>query len=215
MGVREAVNALLFDFDGTIVDTEQVWSQATRACFAARGFDLDDGMLRRILVSPWSDVIPDLSQSDATAIEQNIVDSVREAYLECPPVAGFTAFLEQFAGTPKAIVTSSYREQLVAPYLRRHSLDHYFSVVVGSEDTERLKPSPEPVLLALRLLDVGRSGVWMIGDSPADIEAARSAGIRSVGLGDPAIGGDLVADSVQTLATLLRATMTEDEHRAQ
>jgi len=214
MGVREAVKALLFDFDGTIVHTARVWGETTRTCFAARGFDLDDGMLHRILVNPWYEVIPALSESEAAAIEHDIVGSIRAAYLGCPPAPGITEFLDRFKAVPKAIVTSSYREQLVTPYLRRHGLDHHFSVIVGSEDTDRLKPSPEPVLLALRLLDVGRSGVWMIGDSLADIAAARSAGIGSVGLGNPAIGGDLAADSVHTLATLLMTTMAEDEHRA-
>jgi HAD superfamily hydrolase (TIGR01549 family) len=215
MGVREAVNALLFDFDGTIADTSQTWNQTLRTCFAARGFDLDDWMLGRVLVNPWCDVVPALSESESLAIEHDLIGSIREAYLECPPVVGLDTFLDQFAEVPKAIVTSSYRERLVAPYLRRHDLDRYFSVVVGSEDTDRLKPSPEPVLLALRLLNVGHSGVWMIGDSLADIEAARSAGIGSVGLGSSAIGGDLVADSIQALASLLMTIMTEDKHCSQ
>ena len=205
------MNALLFDFDGTIVDTARIWSRTTRTCFAARGFDLEDRMLSRVLVSPWRDVVPGLSDLDALAIEEDLVCSIREAYLDCPPAVGLDTFLGTFADVPKAIVTSSYRERLVAPYLRRHALDDYFSVVVGSEDTGLLKPSPEPVLLAMRLLNVDRSGVWLIGDSPADIEAARSAGIKSVGLGDPAIGGDLVADSIQELAALLLTVTTEDE----
>ncbi len=209
------MSALLFDFDGTIADTSQTWNQATRRCFAARGFDLDDAMISRVLANPWRDVVPALSESAALAIEQDLIGSVRETYLECPPLAGLNAFLDQFALVPKAIVTSSYREQLVAPYLRRHSLERYFPVVVGSEDTDRLKPSPEPVLLALRLLKAGRSGAWMIGDSLADIEAARSAGIGSVGLGNPAIGGDLVADSIQALAPLLVTIMTEDKDCSQ
>lgn len=215
MGVRETVNALLFDFDGTIADTSQIWSQATRRCFAARGFDLDDRMLSRVLENPWCDVVPALSVSDALAIEHDLIGSIREVYLECPPVGGLHTFLDQFAEVPKAIVTSSYRAQLVAPYLRRHSLERYFPVVVGCEDTDSLKPSPEPVLLALRLLNIDRSGVWMIGDSLADIEAARSAAIKSVGLGDPSIGGDLLADSIQALTTLLITIMAEDKHRPQ
>ncbi len=205
MGVREAVTALLLDFDGTIVETNAAWVQATRACFAARGFDLDGRLLSLVASSPWCDVVPGLSQSEAAAIELALIEAMRPAYLECPPAAGLRAFLDQFAGTPKAIVTSSYREQLVAPYLRRHDLDRYFPVLVGSEDTELLKPSPEPVLLALRLLGTGPAGAWLIGDSPADIEAARLAGIRSVGFGGLPIGGDLAADSFETLARLLAA----------
>jgi HAD superfamily hydrolase (TIGR01509 family) len=209
MGVRETITALLFDFDGTIVDTSAIWTRMIRACFTARGFDLDDQMLSRLLSNPWRNVLPTLSESTERAIEHELIGLLREGYLECPPVPGLRMFLDQFADVPKAIVTSSYREQLVAPYLRLHGLDHYFPVVVGSEDTDHLKPSPEPVLLALRLLNAGRSGAWLIGDSLADMEAARSAGVGSVGFRNPAIGGDLVADSIQALAALLIAIGTE------
>lgn len=203
MGVREAVTALLLDFDGTIVDTNAAWTRQTRACFAARGFDLDERLLSLVASSPWCDVVPALSLSEAAAIELDLIEAMRPAYLECPPAPGLRAFLDRFERTPKAVVTSSYREQLVAPYLRRHDLDRYFPVVIGSEDTELLKPSPEPVLLALRLLGTGPSGAWLIGDSPADIEAARLADIRSVGFGGRPVGGDLAADSFEALARLL------------
>jgi beta-phosphoglucomutase-like phosphatase (HAD superfamily) len=215
MGVREAVTSLLFDFDGTIADTSAIWVQATRACFAARGFDLDDRMLGGVMANPWQSVIPTLSQSDALAIERDLVWSVREGCLACPPAEGLDALLAGFPRVPKAIVTSSYRELLVAPYLRRHGLEGYFSVVVGSEDTARLKPDPEPVLLALRLLKAGRAGAWMIGDSSADAEAARSAGIRSVLVGGRAAGGDLAAESVQALTRLLVTMMAEHENGPQ
>ena len=215
MGVREGISALLFDFDGTIAQTAEIWSQATRACFAAHGHHLDEGMLSRILVNPWPTVVPALSGPAADAIERDIIDCISEAYLACPPAAGFGEFLEQFADVPKAIVSSSYRERLVTPYLCRHDLDRYFPVVIGSEDTVRLKPDPQPVLLALRLLNACRRGAWLVGDSVTDIEAARSAGIGFIGLGGSASGSDLAADSFQALGTLLVSLMAKHEHRAQ
>jgi HAD superfamily hydrolase (TIGR01549 family) len=215
VGVRETVSGLLFDFDGTIVDTLPIWRRVTGRCFAARGFQLDDHTLSRVLESEWHAVLPALSEADATAIENDLVGSIRTAYLECPPVRGFEAFVERFSDIPKAIVTSSYRELLVVPYLRRHGLDHHFPVVVGSEDSTCLKPSPEPILLALRLLNVAPAGAWLIGDSPADIAAARSAGIRSVGFGNATIGADLVANSFQALGGLLTTVDAEEEHRTQ
>jgi HAD superfamily hydrolase (TIGR01509 family) len=210
MGVRATVNALLLDFDGTIVETSGTWTEVTRASFAAHGFVLDDETLDRVLSSPWETVLPALSAADALAIEARLVEAIRDAYLECPPVPGLEPFLDHFARVPKAIVTSSYREQLVVPYLRRYGLEHHFDVVVGSEDCERLKPDPEVIRLAMERLGVGRSGVWLIGDSAADVEAARAAGIASLTVGSRAIGGDLAADSLDAVASLLRA---EEVHR--
>ncbi len=215
MGFRGAVSALLFDFDGTITETGPLWDHAIQQCFAARGFELDGLVLAALLAEPWCDVIPGLSPSVALAIEADIVTAIRPAYLECPPAPGLDVVLDHFDGVPKAIVTSSYREELVVPYLRRNDLEGHFAVVVGAEDTEFLKPHPEPVLLALRRLKVSDQGAWLIGDSLADIEAARSAGIRSVGIGNPAIGGDLFADSVQALCSVLASVVAEDVHTAQ
>jgi HAD superfamily hydrolase (TIGR01549 family) len=211
MGVREAVSALLFDFDGTIVDTSVIWRERTGASFAARGYVLDDELLDRVLDSPWETVLPALSEADALAIEAELVESMREAYLESPPAPGLEPLLDRFASLPKAIVTSSYREQLVVPYLRRHGLEHHFEVVIGSEDCARLKPDPESIRLALERLGVGSEGVWLVGDSAADVEAARAAGIRSVGVGSQAAGADLAADSLDAVAALLGPAVAEEE----
>lgn len=205
------MTCLLFDFDGTIADTAALWPPAIRACFAAYGTVLDDELLGLVLDNPWADVLPGLPPSAAAAIERNIVAAIRDAYLDCPPAEELIALLETFAAVPKAIVTSSYRKELITPYLRKHSLDKHFSVVVGCEDTERLKPDPEPVLLALRLLNAGRRGAWLIGDSLADTQAAKSAAIGSIALGNRAAGGDRFAESVQALRALLAAIVAEDE----
>ncbi len=208
------MTALLFDFDGTIADTNALWAPATRVCFADNGFELDDQMLERLFCAPWPEVLPGLSPAAAAAIERDIVIAIRDAYLGCPPAPGLDVLLDELERVPKAIVTSSYRRELVGPYLRRHGLDVSFPLVIGCEDTERLKPDPEPVLLALRRLGADPRGAWLIGDSAADVQAARSAGIRSVTLGNRAAGGDRFADSVEALGVLLTAIMTEDEDHA-
>lgn len=84
------------------------------------------------------------------------------------------------AGIPMAVVTSkvSYgaTEELEAAGLLQ-----YFRAVVGFDDTERHKPDPEPVYAALdRLLADHPARVAFVGDSPADVWAARNAGVRSI-----------------------------------
>ncbi len=100
------------------------------------------------------------------------------------------------AGIPMAVVTSkvSYgaTEELEAAGILR-----YFQAVVGFDDTERHKPDPEPVYAALdRLLADHPGRVALIGDSPADVWAARNAGIRSIA----ALWGSL--DAAATLDAL-------------
>lgn len=209
MGVREALTALLFDFDGTIADTAALWRDGTRTGFARGGFTLDDVTLSAILGGPWQDALPDLSAAAATSIELDIVASIREEYLCVPPVAGLEALLDSVGSIPKAVVSSSYRAVLVSPYLERHGLSHHFPVVVGCDDTRRLKPHPEPVLLALRRLGVGADGAWLIGDSEADVQAARAAHVGSITVGDPLAGGDRSVDSIESIRALLPGLLAE------
>ena len=58
-----------------------------------------------------------------------------------------------------------------------------FDVVVGSDDTERHKPEPEPVLKALELLAARPGDAAYVGDSPFDVAAARAAGVYAVAVG--------------------------------
>lgn len=202
------MTALLFDFDGTIADTSLAWTQTTRARFAAHGIDLAEETLHRLLAQPWSEVLSHLHLEELLVIEREIVATIKDAYLASPPAIGLDRLLRQFGNVPKAIVTSSYRERLVTPYLRAHGLADHFPVVVGSEDTEQLKPSPEPVLLALRLL--GRdphsapdTTAWLIGDTEADMAAAKSAGIGAIRFGRRELAAHHGADSMHALTALL------------
>ena len=58
-----------------------------------------------------------------------------------------------------------------------------FDVVVGSDDTQRHKPDPEPVLKALELLEADAADAAYVGDSPFDVAAARGAGVFAVAVG--------------------------------
>ena len=59
-------------------------------------------------------------------------------------------------------------------------LERFFDVVVGSDDTERHKPDPEPLLYALEQLDAEPQQAAYVGDSPFDIRAAKAAGVHAV-----------------------------------
>lgn len=62
-------------------------------------------------------------------------------------------------------------------------LRHYFGTVVTGDDTERHKPAPDPLLLALQRLGATASSAVYVGDSPFDIRAAKAAGMTAVGVG--------------------------------
>ena len=92
---------------------------------------------------------------------------------------GIRDLLERFskADKPMALVTSIPDRSLVNAVLERVNVKHWFKTVVTGEDVGRPKPDPEGVQLALQGLSLSRSHVLMVGDSTADIQAGRKAGV--------------------------------------
>ena len=80
-------------------------------------------------------------------------------------------------------IVSAKRRPTVERVFRSAGMGEYFDAVVGSDDTERHKPDPEPVLKALELLDAAPAEAAYVGDSPFDVAAARGAGVFAVAVG--------------------------------
>ena len=91
-------------------------------------------------------------------------------------------------------------------------IEHLFDVVVGSDDTERHKPDPAPIVHALELLDAPPGDAVYVGDSPFDIRAAKAAGVHAVAVTWGGIhprerleaeGPDAVVDTAEELLAAL------------
>jgi pyrophosphatase PpaX len=80
-------------------------------------------------------------------------------------------------------VVTAKRRPAVERAFASAGIGGFFDVVVGSEDTERHKPDPEPVLKALELLDAQPDEAAYVGDSPFDVAASRAAGVFAVAVG--------------------------------
>jgi pyrophosphatase PpaX len=75
-------------------------------------------------------------------------------------------------------------------FTRLPSLESNFEVVIGMEDTKRHKPDPDPILEALARLDAAPADAAYVGDSPFDVQAAKSAGVYAVAVAWGGIHGD-------------------------
>jgi pyrophosphatase PpaX len=83
-------------------------------------------------------------------------------------------------GRSLGVVTAKRRATLALAFEVLPELRRFFEVTVGAEDTERHKPNPEPLLLAIERLDEGAADAVYVGDSPFDVQAAKAAGMGSV-----------------------------------
>lgn len=178
---------VLFDLDGTLVDTIDLIVQSARHAFASRpGPAPTDTQLRggigRPLIAQFEPFLAGPGDMDwliANYREYQMEhhDRLTNAYDGIPGALGAIAEL----GSPMGVVTSKI-EALAHRALRHTGIDIHMQVVVGYESTSRHKPEPEPVLLALERMGADAGEAVYVGDSPYDIEAGVRAGVTAVGV---------------------------------
>ncbi len=173
--------AILFDVDGTLIDTAELIADSLEyTCRRHLG--------RTHPRTEYYSLIgrPALAQMEILGGDKapEMVDTAIEYYFEHMegerPFPGAIDLLAHFSeqGYRLGLVTSKTRREL-APTLRHIPIDRYVQVVVTAELTTRPKPNPDPVYLALQHLQVPAEHTLFIGDSPYDIQAGRSAGVKT------------------------------------
>lgn len=191
------LKAALFDFDGTLVDTTELIYQSLRhASQEVLGHEPSREVLMANVGQPLQHQMSALveKEADARARTDGLADELLESYFvkneelhedlikEFPGVEQALARLRE-ASVKIAVVTSKRRrsvEKAVETYPGLGNVAEHF---VTMEDTEEHKPKPAPLLKGLELLGgVPVEEAAYIGDSPHDIEAARAAGVTSIGV---------------------------------
>ncbi len=192
---RSGTRAIVFDFDGTIVDTETPVYESWRDTFLHAGaepvsFDI---WLAQIGQSDGSslDVRADLcSQIGVAELPQELEDfrrRRRNEMLDALPVReGVLDWIAQakHRGFGLAIASSS-PSAWVLPHLAERELDRYFSAVVCADPPTPGKPDPAVYLGACRALGVDPAAAVAIEDSPHGVTAAKTAGLRCVAVPGP------------------------------
>jgi pyrophosphatase PpaX len=179
--------ALLFDLDGTLVDSiELILSSARHAFVGFAGQAPTDDEWRASIGRPLQTVLREYSGGNETEAER-LLGRYREYQLEhhdrlLHAYDGVVDTLRALsaAGHPLAIVTSK------SDWLARRGLEYVgvsdlFPVLVGCDTCVNHKPHPEPVERALALLGAEPTNALFVGDSPHDIQSGRAAGVYTVG----------------------------------
>jgi pyrophosphatase PpaX len=178
--------ALLFDLDGTLVDTITLLLESVRHAFKGRTgcVPTDEEWISGIGTPLSSQLRPyAIDEADVAALEQSYrgyqrahLDRLTHAY------SGVVDTLRELSerGHPMAVVTSKSNEMAIRT-VAYVGLAPYFAAVVGMESTTRHKPDPAPVLYALEQLHAPVADAVFVGDSPYDIVAGNAAGTITVG----------------------------------
>lgn len=181
--------ALLFDFDGTVADSERVWMAAETALVVSRGrtWSRADGLqlVGRPLTQSARIILERTGirasvEDVVSALVARVAESLRRDGVPFRPgvVALFGRARE--LGIPVALVTSSYRT--ITDAVQAALPAGTFSAVVAAEDVSRHKPDPLPYLAAARLLGVDVREAVIFEDSPSGIAAALASGAHAVAI---------------------------------
>ncbi len=180
-----SVHVLLFDLDGTLVDTIRDITNALNYALRPLGIQelsmhdakalVGEGitrLLEKVLRAEKRDFLEDVKSNFLSYYERHLTD-----YSAVYP--GVSETLRRFGRFRKAVI-SNKREHLSRGILHKLELLGYFDLVIGSDTTPQKKPSPVPVTYALEKFGARPEEAVMVGDSNFDVTAGRKAGVTTI-----------------------------------
>lgn len=201
--------AVLWDLDGTLVDSEEYHWQAWRDTMAAEGVPITReqflatfGWRNDAIIPRWlgAAATPERIERIGEAKEINYRGLVRSGGATAAPGAEEWLRRLRQEGWRQAVASSAPRGNIEV-VLEALGLGGCFQAIVSAEDVHRGKPDPEVFLLAAGRVGMNPARSIVVEDAAAGIEAARRAGMRSVGVkrGGTPLGADLEVASLDAL----------------
>lgn len=196
------IEALLFDLDGTILDTTELIVESFLFTFRQGlgktvsrqsvmehfGMSLDDEFLA---------MCPSLSVGqieNLVALYRRHNRAHHDQMVSLVPGADEVLRKLEHQGLPLAVVTSK-RQDMAEHGLKLFGLDKIFATIVHHDSTSQHKPHPEPLYYALEALGVSSQNAWYVGDSPYDMIAAKMAGCLAIGFSYNTFGVEELMES--------------------
>jgi pyrophosphatase PpaX len=209
---KHTIEGVLFDWDGTLINSYDADTSAYLAMFKEMSIAWGIEELEKHYSPNWYEVyraagLPRKRWKQADRAWRNHYAKHRPKL-----ITGVRRILARVASAHHlGLVTSGDRNR-VTRQLRDFRLTTLFAARVCSGDTARMKPHPEPLRLALRQMELDPAACVYVGDSPQDVEMARRAGVRSIGVLGPfptekrlrAAKPEFLMDSLEELPGILK-----------
>jgi HAD superfamily hydrolase (TIGR01509 family) len=179
------VKAILFDLDGTIVDSRDAYLEAAKTAFRTMG--LEPPTMQTALQIPkrleQNLPIDDLTHANtARFLDVYLRTFYAITEMKTKPISNIHAALENLQQKAKlALITMRNVPKItVTKELQQFGLAQYFTYILTAQDTYKPKPSPEALIKALKVTDVQICDCLIVGDSVIDVNAGKAAGARTI-----------------------------------
>lgn len=212
------IKALCFDVDGTLSDTDDLYTQKVARFFPRFLFRDPDHAARRFVM--WVEAPGNalLGLADTVGLDDEMVVFIDwlsrhrkmsdKKFLLIP---GVDEMLVRLKGKYPMAVVSARDEKGTMRFLEQFDLVKYFDVVVTGQSVEHTKPYPDPILFAAQKMNIKPGECLMVGDTTVDMRAGTSAGVQTVGVlcgfgEEPELrkfGANLILKNTSELADLL------------
>jgi HAD superfamily hydrolase (TIGR01509 family) len=206
------IEAVIFDLDGVLIDSEQVWNEVREDLARERGGHWSERAQRDMMgmsAPEWSRYMHDAVgvPESPEQINRDVVERMLERYAGGPPwVPGAVETVRRLSRPwPLGLASSSNREVIDA-VLAAGGIADCFGATVSSEEVARGKPAPDVYVEAARRLGIPAERCVAVEDSHSGIRSAKAAGMRCVAIpnahyppGDAVAEADAIAGSLEAL----------------
>jgi len=205
--MKPTVRAVLFDWDGTLVDSCEPVFRAYERMFADYDIQFDREVYAATYSPSWHFTYRavQLPEEHWTEADRKWLGYFDQEQL-CDLIGGVKSSLERLAArnVARGLVTNGSRIRVLRE-LAAHGIDHHFTEIVCGDDGIRRKPDPDALLLCLERLGIPPQEAAYIGDAAEDMMMARAAGVFAIGVRGTypnhdslaAARPDLMADSLE------------------
>ncbi len=173
-------DAFLFDWDGTLSHTLDIWLDACHEVLTECGVNISRQEIGPRL-GMWGTMLEGVPLHLKPEAQAKIVAIAHPQMTQAPLYASVESMLAELKAQHKklALITASSRE-IIDIVLAHHNLLDLFDLVITSSDVKSNKPDPEGILFALDKLGIDAKRAVMLGDSDKDLGAAKNAGVDSI-----------------------------------
>jgi HAD superfamily hydrolase (TIGR01509 family) len=201
--MARAFKAVLFDVDGTLVDSNDAHADAWVQAFTKHGVQVDWIKVRRCIGMGGDKLMPEVSGLDEESPQGSKIAEDRGAIFKddfLPHIKSLRDARKLVAAVKArgytAVAASSARKDELTPLLKIAGAEWLMDAATSSDDAEESKPAPDIVVAALQRAKAAPEEAVMIGDTPYDVAAATRAGVkiigfRSGGWGDADLAGTI------------------------